>query len=216
MNKPNKNVELRAASIERLLACAIDLFVRNGYRGTALEVIATRAGLTKGAIYFYFKTKEAIMLRLLDEVEAAVVNPVVQLMDKAGTSAAQKLVSFIHHQSLLGLTHPQHILLLILASIEFRGTDSEIEARVKTIYRRLNACVDRFIRQGQTEGSFRDDISSELLTAVVVAAHKGVLLEWYRRPGEHEGKTLTRAMSSSLLKGLIADHDNQAQLVNPS
>ncbi len=213
MNKPNKNVELRAASIERLLACAIDLFVRNGYRGTTLEVIAAQAGLTKGAIYFYFKTKEAIMLRLLDEVEAAVVDPIVQLMDKAGTSAAHKLVSFIHHQSLLGLTHPQHILLLILSSIEFR--DSEIEVRVKSIYRRLNACVDSFVRQGQTEGSFRNDISSELLTAVVVAAHDGVLLEWYRRPGELQGKTLTRAMSSTLLGGLITVHQKQPEPVNP-
>ncbi len=210
MAGPKKNDELRAASIERILACAIELFVRHGYQGTTVEAIAARAGLTKGAIYFYFKTKDAVLMRLLDEVEAAVVDPVVALMAKVGPPADQKLVSFIHHQSFLGITHPLHILLLILASIEFLGSGTDMEVRVAAIYRRLYTCVEGFVRQGQAEGVFRTDVSSKDLTAIVISSHDGVLVEWYRRSNELEGKTLTGALSSILVGGLMAPQPSPA------
>ena len=202
MLKPNKKDESRAASIERILACAIELFVRNGYRATTVEVIAAQAGLTKGAVYFYFKTKDAILLRLLDEAEAIVVEPVLARMAGSVASAADRLVAFINHQAQLGLHHPRHVLLLILMSIEFCGSASEIEARVGGIYRRLYECVEGFIRQGQAEGGFRTDIRAHELTAIVMAGHDGVLVEWYRRPGELEGRTLTRALRAILVGGL--------------
>jgi len=50
---------------EQLLASAKKLFVKKGYRGTTTEEIARKAGLTKGAFYFYFKKKEDILLELI-------------------------------------------------------------------------------------------------------------------------------------------------------
>jgi len=203
MQKASKKKEgPRVASIERILSCAIDLFVKDGYRATTVDVIAARAGLTKGAVYFYFKSKEAIMLRLLDEAEAIVVEPLTACIDRAGPSAIDKIATFLNHQSGIAFTHPQHLLLLILMSIEFYGSNTENEVRVRSIYRRLYAIVDRIIHQGQAEGSIRTDIRSHELTSVVVAEHDGTLVEWYRRPGELEGKSLAKAVRLTLLDGL--------------
>jgi AcrR family transcriptional regulator len=49
----------------QLLKAAQALFVRRGYRATTTEAIAHRAGLTKGALYFHFKSKEAIFSKLV-------------------------------------------------------------------------------------------------------------------------------------------------------
>jgi AcrR family transcriptional regulator len=204
LEKANKKEEQRSASIDRILGSAIELFVHNGYRATTVDAVAAKAKLTKGAIYFYFKTKDAIMLKLLDEAEAFVVDPVTDLMKrpKPETTATDSLVTFIHHQSMVGHYHPHHVLLLILMSIEFSGTDSEIGARVSGIYRRLYTCVEGIIGRGQKEGVFRSDIDVHNLTAIVMAAHDGVLVEWYRRPGELEGKNLARSLRSVLVAGL--------------
>ncbi|MFQ6007362.1 MAG: TetR/AcrR family transcriptional regulator [Candidatus Zixiibacteriota bacterium] len=50
---------------KQLLHAARVLFVQRGYRATTTEAIARRAGLTKGALYFHFKSKEEIFGELI-------------------------------------------------------------------------------------------------------------------------------------------------------
>jgi AcrR family transcriptional regulator len=203
VKKPNKKEGQRTASTENILVCALDLFVKNGYRATTIDVIAAKAGFTKGAIYFHFKSKDAILLRLLDQAEEFVVNPISNHLAEAGPTADAKLVKFIHTQSVLGLKRTEHVLLLILVSIEFCGAGNKIETRVKAIYRRMYTEVEQIIAQGQREGVFRTDFGSRELTTIVMAAHDGVLVEWYRRPREITGKSLASALRATLLHGLM-------------
>lgn len=204
MEKPNRKEEQRSASIDRILEAAISLFVKNGYRATTVEILAEHAGLTKGAVYFYFRSKTAIMLRLLDDAAAIVVDPAEAESRKPALSALDMLVAFLNTQSRIALEHPQHLLLLILMSIEFYGSSSDIEVRVRSIYRRLYACVESVVHRGQVERTIRSDIRSHELTSLVMAVHDGILVEWYRRPGELEGRSLTRAVRLALIDGLRA------------
>ena len=50
---------------DQLLRAARILFVKRGYRATTTEAIACQAGLTKGALYFHFKSKEEIFGELI-------------------------------------------------------------------------------------------------------------------------------------------------------
>lgn len=203
MKKINKKQEQRQASIEKLLACALNLFVKVGYRATTVDQIVADAGVTKGTLYFYFKTKDEVMLRLLEEAEAYVVNPIADNLQAAGPKASDKLAGFINSQSKLGLTKPQHVLLLILMSIEFAGTGTQIEQCVKAIYSRMYKQLEELICQGQREGTFRTDLDAKTLTSIVIAGHDGVLVEWYRRNNELGGKELARTLRGVLLSGLL-------------
>ncbi len=46
---------------DEVLDAALALFVEKGFAATRVEDIATRAGLSKGAVYLYFPSKEAIL-----------------------------------------------------------------------------------------------------------------------------------------------------------
>lgn len=208
MKSTNKKELQRRTSTENILSGALARFVRIGYGGTTIDMIAADAKLTKGAVYFYFKTKEAILMALLDEAEKLVVDPIPGRLAACGPAADTKLVKFIHGQSEVGLTHPQHVLLLILVSIDFCGADNAIEARVRKIYGRMYAYVEAIITQGQREGVFRSDLGSHQLTAIVMAGHDGVLIEWYRRPNELDGKDLATALRTTLLKGLLQENSS--------
>ena len=50
-----------------MLSAALKLFVSEGYENASIDEIAAQAGLTKGAVYFYFKGKLALLHALLDE-----------------------------------------------------------------------------------------------------------------------------------------------------
>jgi len=53
---------------EQLLASARKLFVKKGFRATTTDEIARKAGLTKGALYYHFSSKEDIFLELIKSI----------------------------------------------------------------------------------------------------------------------------------------------------
>jgi AcrR family transcriptional regulator len=58
--------ESKARTRHELLRAASRLFLRNGFVQTSLADIAEEAGLTKGAVYSNFESKEELFLALLD------------------------------------------------------------------------------------------------------------------------------------------------------
>lgn len=50
---------------ERLLQSALDLFNEKGYASTSVREIVEAAGVTKPALYYYFRNKEGIYMELL-------------------------------------------------------------------------------------------------------------------------------------------------------
>jgi AcrR family transcriptional regulator len=54
----------RSHTRERILDVALDLFTEQGYDATSLREIAERLGVTTAALYYYFPSKEDILLAL--------------------------------------------------------------------------------------------------------------------------------------------------------
>jgi AcrR family transcriptional regulator len=194
--------EQRLASIQRLLDSALHLFVSKGYRSTNLERIAADARLSKGAVFFYFGSKEAVLLELLKRVQAVVVDEALKAGAAGGPGAADKLVAFLHHQARLGVTHRDEVLLLILMSLEFGGNDGAVSRVIRRIYRRLYRFVEAVIAEGRASGELRTDLDPRELASIIMANHDGTFLEWYRRSGSLKGAALVRALREVVLSGV--------------
>ena len=63
-----------------MLDAALELFIEKGFAATRVEDIARRAGLSKGAVYLYFPSKEAML-------EGLVRRAIVPIADHALSSA---------------------------------------------------------------------------------------------------------------------------------
>jgi AcrR family transcriptional regulator len=63
--------EARPAEI---LEAALDLFTERGFKATRLEDVASRAGLSKAAIYLYFKDKTSLLMAIVQATAGANVN----------------------------------------------------------------------------------------------------------------------------------------------
>ena len=50
-----------------LIAAALDLFVDRGFAATRLEDVAARAGVSKGTLYLYFESKEALFKAVIED-----------------------------------------------------------------------------------------------------------------------------------------------------
>ena len=197
-----KKTEQRQLSVEKLLAVALRLFVSQGYRSTTLDQIADAAHLSKGAVYFYFGSKESVLMELLERVRTVVVDDAIRAAGQAGASAVERIVAFLHNQAKLGVSRRDDVFLLILMSLEFSHRRDRITRCIAGIYRRLHKYVEVLIRSGQKSGEFRSDVPVRELAAIVMANHDGAFLEWYRRAPSLNGPSLVRALRSVVLHGV--------------
>jgi len=82
MNKPKPRWHRRKeARPEEIVAAALEAFAEHGYEGTRLDDVARRAGVTKGTIYLYFKSKE-------DLFQAVVRQTVVPILARSEEEVA--------------------------------------------------------------------------------------------------------------------------------
>jgi AcrR family transcriptional regulator len=66
----NKRVEQGQATRAALIELATELFATNGYDATAIPAVLDAAGVSRGALYHHFESKEALFEAVLESVEA--------------------------------------------------------------------------------------------------------------------------------------------------
>ncbi|WP_426440606.1 TetR/AcrR family transcriptional regulator [Bradyrhizobium genosp. P] len=196
------NVEHREKSIEAVLSAAEFLFVTRGYVGTTTERIGELAGLTKGTVYFYFKTKEGVLLELLNRVRADVLVPYVQRLRDESLSPADRITAFLKYSGRIAAERPGAMLLPIVVSIEQAGTNSDAEKRVRAGYDRVALEVERVLDLGQASGVFRSDLSSKNLARLLIATNDGIMLECLRQNLRFQVDQLIHTLQAMILSGL--------------
>ena len=53
---------------QRLIDVAVDLFTRHSFAGTSLQMIADELDLTKAAIYYHFRTRDQLLIALMEPI----------------------------------------------------------------------------------------------------------------------------------------------------
>jgi len=132
-----KSDETRA----RILDAAIDLFRRQGFEETTMREIAAGAGVATGAAYYYFDSKDAIVLAFYDQaqremeplLEAALADS-KSLKARVGALLEVKLQYFEPNRRLLGAlaahADPEHQLSPFSApTLEMRERDMKFFER---------------------------------------------------------------------------------------
>lgn len=79
------------ATRELLLLSAARLFDEHGYAGTSISDISRKSGLTSGAVYFHYSSKENLARAVVEEHFAA-WPPLIERLSRSGAPALDKLV----------------------------------------------------------------------------------------------------------------------------
>ena len=85
--RDGRDRELRGTARARLVEAALAELRERGYAATSLEAIARRAGLTRGAIYWNFESKEDLFLELLEERVDGPVRELMKITESAPSEA---------------------------------------------------------------------------------------------------------------------------------
>jgi len=64
--KTNRRTEQARATRRRIIECALELFLDQGYAATTLDQIASRAGVAVQTVYFHFGNKHTVLKEVMD------------------------------------------------------------------------------------------------------------------------------------------------------
>jgi TetR/AcrR family transcriptional regulator len=81
--RPNRRSRIQRENRSAILEAALDEFAGHGFRGATLDQIAERAGLSKPNLLYYFPSKEAIHVALLEGLLDTWLDP-LRALDPAG------------------------------------------------------------------------------------------------------------------------------------
>ena len=138
----------------QILRAARAIFIERGYLEARVEDIAKRAGLSKGAVYFYFTSKREVFDALVDE-ELAVTASFLAEAELDERQATVKMIDLgrKYLDYLAGLKTPPRFFLLMS---ELAIRDEELRRRVNAVHEQFVSATERVVAQGVAEGAFRD------------------------------------------------------------
>ncbi len=181
-----------------ILKAAAGAFRRLGYHGASVEEIAAVLGMKKGNLYYYFRTKEEILVachqysldRLLE------VLAVVERDDRSPERKLRKLiVSFVH--TILDDLHGTALFLDLEAL-----TPSHLK---QAIARRdeFDRGVRRVIQQGVDWGTFAPWVDPKLLSFAMLGAVNWIP-RWYNPDGPASSQDIAERFAEYLIAGLLS------------
>jgi AcrR family transcriptional regulator len=152
----------------QILRSARAVFIEKGYVAARVEDVAKRAGLSKGAVYFYFSSKRDLFLSLVRE-EHENTYSFLDNAEQDTRAAAVKLLDLGQRylDYFAGLKSPPRFFLMMC---EQGIRDEEIREECQAVHQRFVDAATRIMAQGMAEGAFRqaDPIAAaQMLKAMI-------------------------------------------------
>lgn len=150
-----------------IAAAALELFVERGFATTRLDDVAERAGVSKGTVYLYFDSKEALFKSAVEAAMAPAIEAAEALASESGRPAVELLRCFVMGWwQMIGTTSLAGLPKLLVAEA---GNFPEMASWFyESIMRRAKSAMARIVALGIERGEFRA-MDPELAARIVFA-----------------------------------------------
>ena len=183
----------------QILAAATKVFTERGFADARMDDIVTEAGLSKGALYWYFDSKDAIIISILDQIFDYETGHVRELLEREN-SAKLKLEVFIETMVKdLEKMKPLMPIFFDFWSLSLRK--KTINQAIKKYYQRFLDLIEPIIEDGIEQGEFRPVNVKEIAIAMG-AIYEGTILLYVYFPELIDFENQFRTHLDLVLDGL--------------
>jgi AcrR family transcriptional regulator len=152
----SKKIQKRDAETSKqlIITHAIELFSQKGYASASMDELATRSGLNKAMVFYYFKNKkglyEAVMREVLVEIQQTIVEE-----NKRHSTPKEEIEGFIRTYAKFACEHPYLPSLLLK---ELSDSGAVVPEMLFASMRQLFALFSDILKRGEKEGYFSDAV----------------------------------------------------------
>ena len=183
-----------------IMDAAIGELCRSGYDATSVSDICREAGVSKGAFYHHFPSKQALFLAIMRDWLRGIDTQLFanRTQGKNVPQAIQDMGSTLGviFQAASGRL-PMFMEFMVQAS-----RDKEVWNAVIAPYRQYQQGFSNLISEGKKEGSFRADVEAGEAAWVLISLAVGILLQGVVDPGAADWESVTNKGVQMILDGL--------------
>lgn len=185
---------------QQIIKAATAVFARKGFAQASMEDIVQESGLSKGGLYWHFKSKDDIIAAVIDQffsaefsgIDAILASP-IPVAEKL-TQLARQSMQDANNQ----LSQLQNIWLEFYA---LAGREGAFRDRLLVYMNQYIEVLTGLIQAGVAAGEFRA-VEPEQTAIAMTAQFEGLLLLWAIDPGRINLLALTETAVTLLLQGL--------------
>ena len=189
-------------TVNRIIQAALELFVRNGYHGTSISDITRKVGVTKGALYAHFNSKEAVLIRIIEEFEIRFIDELIRSVSDLPGNALAKFHHAISFTSQFATQNQDLCVFLTFLTTELNA-DADFQPTLKKVYRKYQKFISQLVRQGVQQGLFKDELDPDLTGLSFVAVHDGMLHQWVLNRNHIDVEKFVNNFQKIFLHGLM-------------
>jgi AcrR family transcriptional regulator len=190
---------------------ATKLFAERGFAGTSLQDIAEAVGLTRPALYYYVKSKDELLAKLVAEITEGSAARIGAIARRADLDPAAKL----HTIAKLGVQrqalHAAQFRLLILSEADL---PAELAKAHEAGRRAVLKSIARVIEQGIAEGVFRP--VEARIAALGVLGMSNWVAWWFQPGGRDNIETISDELADMAVAALRNQHDRSVAEAGPA
>jgi AcrR family transcriptional regulator len=184
---------------EAILAAALSLFAERTFDGTAVPLIAERAGVAAGTIYRYFDGKEALVNALYRHWKGELSRTLTEAIAAGGTHEERFRLMW-RGMWRFASDEPR-----ALAFLETQHHESYLDEESRALAANIDAAAATYVRAAQEAGAMRQ-APPELLIALVFGAFVGIVKQ-AGAAGLRYDERAVRATADVMWSGLRAGDD---------
>jgi AcrR family transcriptional regulator len=168
---------------EALLSKCLHLFAQGGFSSTSVDDIARAAGVTKGAIYWHFASKDEIFHAILDRIRAQWQEVVHVPVSTSGDPLSQLARLFDAYAELFRQSPD---ICLFLQQVVLDRQNKPFAAEVATVFASTARFIARIVDEGKARGVMNTGVDS------VTTAH--LILGMLAGASQQASMTLARSL----------------------
>jgi len=184
---------------ERLLRVATRLFARHGFEGTSVQDIVDAAGVTKGAMYHYYGSKDDLLYEVYHQLLTLQMSHLTDIAKGSGTPEERLREAAIDvvDSSLANLDD----MIVFFRSLHMLPEDRQTQVRAE---RRAYSDMFRgLVEEGMAAGVFRTEVSADIIVHFFLSA-VNQLGAWFKPDGALTPRQVGEQYAELLLGGLRA------------
>ena len=185
----------------RILEAAAAAFAEHGYEGVSLNELIRQSGLTKGAFYFHFASRDALALAAFRHKQEQLVSQIAEAVDEHAPPL-ERLATLLRERARL-LERDPTLFVVVRLGIELtmrHGAGSEY-ASFSELPLEL---FERIVREGQQRGELRPELDPRITAETIFSGVLGIDQAALLLPNESDVARRTEWLLDLLIPGLLA------------
>ncbi len=191
--------DLSAARKNQILDAAMAVFARSGFHEARMDDIVQESGLSKGTLYWYFKSKEEIITAISQRLFTTDIEQVESLLNAEGT-VSERLQQLIRDR-VRGLQEMSDMVAILFEFYAVALHQDGVRQFIKAYFQNFHELLVALIQQGIERGEFRPVDALAAATALD-AVFEGLIVRWLIDPDAVQWASLGEAAIRLMLDGL--------------